>query len=122
MVSHVFESIGNAYNSTRSDAESRATMDKRDNLPKPAQPLGRTVPMPNCALTSAAFQLPPALQLSSTGTECSVPVYLVASILPKSQVPVPHLSIAIVNRWDLSFGCIRSRKVGVPKAETRNGG
>ena len=118
----MFEGIGNAQNSIRCDVEVNALMNKRNHLPKTTQPLGRTVLLPNCALTSAAFQHPPALQLSSTGTECSVPVYLLASILPKSQLPVPHLSITIVNRWDLSSGCIRSRKLGVPIAGTRKDG
>lgn len=75
-----------------------------------------TVPSGNCALIFATTHDPPMSQLSSTATDCNAPTYLVALMCPKSHVPVPHLSTAIVNRGDSSCGRSKSRKVGVPIA------
>ena len=84
--------------------------------PKIAQFAYGMVPSGKRAPTSATLQQPPMLHVSSLETVLKEPVNLVALIWPKSQTPVPHLSMANVNRGDSSFGITRSRKVGVPIA------
>lgn len=86
---------------------------EKGDLPNIPQLACAIVPSGNCALIFATSHDPPISQLPSTATVCTAPTYLVALICPKSQVPVPHLSTAIVNSGDSSCGRSRSRKVGV---------
>lgn len=77
------------------------------------------VPSGNRALILVAFQDPPVSQLSSTEIERNGPTYLVALMWPKSQVPVPHLSMAMAKKDDPSCGRSKSRKVDVPMARRK---